>query len=96
MDVLDQIKNKRLLSATEYKFFTEDMKIQLVVLAKIGKDVTTLRPIAELHEDHGDVLLWRVPICEPPDVGSCLDCDFDESKYTHWSVIAKDLEEAAG
>ena len=51
------------------------------------KDLILLKPIDTLHEDYGDVLLWRVPICDPPDVGSCLDEDFNEKNYTHWSKI---------
>lgn len=33
-------------------------------------DLTTPRPIAEYHEDFGDVLWWKFPIDEPPYVGS--------------------------
>jgi len=61
--------------------------------AEIGKSVSTLRPIEDLHEDHGDVLLWQLPICEAPDVGSCIDCNFDENLYTHWSPLPADLWE---
>jgi len=38
-------------------------------------------PFDAWHEDYGDVLWWRFPICEPPYVGSPLSSDwpFDES-----------------
>lgn len=102
MDVLKLIEEKKLAVVV---LDIGDMKMedtvthhdvarrQLLDLAEIGQDVTTLRPIAELHEDHGDVLLWRLPICEAPDIGSCLDCNFDENKYTHWSLLPADLWE---
>jgi hypothetical protein len=32
-----------------------------------------LRPLAEWHEDVGPVLLWALPITEPPYVGTPLD-----------------------
>jgi hypothetical protein len=32
--------------------------------------LTTLRPISEYEEDMGDVLWWKLPITEPPYVGS--------------------------
>lgn len=103
MDVLNLIEQKKLavvvldiadLKMEEMVTPHEVARNQLMELATIGKDVTTLRPIAELHEDHGDVLLWRLPICDPPDMGSCLDCEFDESNYTHWSPLPPDLREA--
>ena len=51
----------------------------------------TLHPIADLHEDHGAVLLWKVPIDEPPHVSCCLDDDFADTcehyGITHWSVL---------
>jgi len=35
------------------------------------------RPIAEYHEDMGDVLWWKFPITEPPYVGTPNDLGFD-------------------
>lgn len=46
-----------------------------------------LYPIEDLHEDYGFVLCHRVPISEPPDVCHINDCDYDESKYTHFSYL---------
>jgi hypothetical protein len=63
-----------------------------------------MRPIAELHEDDGPVLLWRASV--PVTVGSVLDEDFmdtvDYREITHWSQLPLpqleaytwDLEEA--
>ena len=46
-----------------------------------------LHPIAEIYEDYDLVLLWRLPICEGPKLGSYLDLDFDEADYTHFSLL---------
>lgn len=57
--------------------------------------LTTLRPIAELHEDDGPVLAWRLDedreVCEPPYVVSSADLelpweDDDESRW-FWTTI---------
>lgn len=34
---------------------------------------TTPRPFCDWHEDRGSVLWWRIPISEPPYVGTPLD-----------------------
>lgn len=34
------------------------------------------RPFAEWHEDHGDVLWWKLPVQEPPYLGSPIDLGF--------------------
>jgi hypothetical protein len=51
----------------------------------------TLRPLSELHEDDGPVLLWRVPVDEPPHVGSVCDSDWShlQTYYTHWSPLPR-------
>jgi len=38
--------------------------------------LTRPRPISEYHEDMGDVLWWKLPITEPPYVGSPNDVGF--------------------
>ena len=37
------------------------------------RELLTLRLLAEWHEDDGEVLWWKLPITEPPYVGSPLD-----------------------
>lgn len=37
------------------------------------EDLYRIRPFCDWHEDHGDVLWWRIPISEAPYVGSPLD-----------------------
>lgn len=44
------------------------------------------RPRDMWHGDHGSVLWWKFPVCEPPYVGSPLDDDFPEH-VTHWTPI---------
>jgi hypothetical protein len=46
-----------------------------------------LRPIELYHEDMGNVLLWKVPINEPPYVGTPNDTDFPEDYYTHFTLF---------
>lgn len=36
-------------------------------------DLHRPRPFCDWHEERGDVLWWRIPICEAPYVGSPLD-----------------------
>ncbi|WP_156370297.1 hypothetical protein [Novosphingobium sp. Leaf2] len=43
----------------------------------MSEDLYRIRPFCDWHEDHGDVLWWRIPICESPYVGSPLDCGRD-------------------
>ena len=59
--------------------------------------LTTPRPIAELHEDDGPVLAWRLDegleVCEPPYVVSSADLelpwdDDDESRW-YWTPLPK-------
>lgn len=49
--------------------------------------LTTLRSCDDYHEDYGSVLFWKVPIEEPPYVGTMLDDDFPKDYYTHWSPL---------
>lgn len=44
---------------------------------RAAKAMTTLRPASEYHEDMGDVLWWKLPITEPPYVGSPNDLGFE-------------------
>ncbi len=69
---------------------------ELLKYATTGKSATTPRPEEEYHEDMGDVIWWKFPICEPPYVGSSLDCDWIDDYYTHWTPLAipDDPEEA--
>lgn len=44
------------------------------------------RPMEEWDEDYGDVLWWKIPIEEPPYVGSPLDENWP-AYHTHWTPI---------
>lgn len=58
-------------------------------LQELEKDVAELlklRPFDEYHEDKGDVLWWKLPIEEPPWVGSPLSMDWP-GYHTHWSHL---------
>lgn len=46
------------------------------------------RPLSEWHEDDGEALWWRFPICQAPYVGTPLDDDFPMTVVpTHWTPI---------
>lgn len=60
------------------------------------EELLRLRPIEELHEDHGFVLLWHVPICEPPVVDSLTGDTFwdgGDGWYTHFSLLPHAVSE---
>lgn len=46
-------------------------------------DLHRPRPFCDWHEDHGDVLWWRIPISEPPHVGTPLDTAWP--RWRGWS-----------
>jgi hypothetical protein len=50
------------------------------------------RPADTWHEEYGEVLWWRFPICEAPYVGSPLADDWIEDHYTHWTPIPIPME----
>lgn len=59
----------------------------------------TLRPLAEYHEDYGDVMWWEVPVEQPPvHVGSPLDDDFPNEDAAafgwHFTRFMNPLEKA--
>ena len=62
---------------------------EITRLATERDEMVQLRPIDTWHEDDGNVLLWRVPIVEPPYCGSPLEDGFPEDYYTHWSKLPK-------
>ena len=51
--------------------------------------LTTLRSASEWRDDDGDVLWWRLPVEEPPYVGSPMECGWFEDFYTHWTPLPK-------
>lgn len=55
-------------------------------------DPPVARPASEYHEDMGAVLWWRMPVQEPPYIGSPLDTEWVEdghdAYYTHFTPIA--------
>lgn len=61
---------------------------------EILNDICKLRPLGEYTEEHGFVLLWHLPVCEPPyfdNPCTTLDesiTDLVESGWiTHWSKL---------
>ena len=85
-----EIRERNVMYLNKLKSFSQELLAERAKVAELQKEIdkiTILRPIKNIHEDYGDVLLWNEPIGEPPDVGSCIDCNFDENKYTHFSLL---------
>lgn len=57
-------------------------------------DRAIMRAARDWCDDDGDVLWWRLPVEEPPWVGSPLDDDWVDGYYTHWQVIDEPIEVA--
>lgn len=53
------------------------------------KDMSRARQFDEWHEDHGDVLWWRLPVVEPPYVGSPLDMGYSVETHGPRGLIAR-------
>lgn len=67
----------------------ERLKAQHAEVERLRGEVaaaTTPRPLDEWHDDDGVVLWWRLPVNEPPYVGTPLDEDFPDY-VTHWTKV---------
>lgn len=62
---------------------------------RLGEMEDALEPIPadEYHEDYGSVIWWRLPVNEPPYIGSTLCDDFIPNYYTHFTRIILPLGE---
>lgn len=67
------------------------MKLALKALF-MQRNVTEPIPIEKWHEDDGNVIWWRLPINEPPYVGTPLDSEFIRNYYTHFTILIEPLE----
>lgn len=78
--------------ATKGATFYDGMRGPLMTIAVLAaevrrlREINKLRPIDEYHEDHGFVLWWKLPIEEPPYVGSP-NCSDWPGCHTHWCKI---------
>lgn len=81
---------------TEITTLREQLYAKTLLAANLGQIVTELkktiasfqkpRPRAEYHEDHGEVLWWKLPVVEAPYVGREDDDDFPDY-VTHWTPL---------
>ncbi len=55
-------------------------------VARAWINISTPRLIDEWHEDMGTVLMWRLPVEEPPECGRPDDPDL-RGIYTHWTPL---------
>lgn len=83
-------------SSPEHRALAERHLVEIQESNRLRKRLDallTLRPLSELHEDDGPVLLWRVPVDEPPIVCSALDSEFarhlEQKWFTHWSPLPR-------
>lgn len=74
------------LLACEVSEATDEVCSAGVLVARAYRDLHTARPVEEWHEDDGFALFWRLPVCEPPYVGSP-NCDDWDDSYTHWTPL---------
>lgn len=58
------------------------------------RNLITVYPAKDWHEELGDVLWWRFPIKEAPYIGSPLAGDFPADFVTHWSFVPAVWNEA--
>jgi|GEM_PF-4278607 len=48
----------------------------------------TLQPLDDWHEDYGNVLWWKLPVCEPPYCGKPEDSDWPDY-HTHFTPLVR-------
>jgi hypothetical protein len=82
----DSLESERQQKDNKNKLLEAERQ-KVVELEKELDKFTVPRPIEDIHEDYGDVFLWNLPVSYAPDVGGCLNCDFDETLYTHFTLI---------
>lgn len=76
-------------------FDTVNIKAQkdwLIKSVESYEEAMKPKPIEEWHEDDGDVIWWKLPINEPPYIGSPLCDDFTFDYYTHFTRLLEPLE----
>lgn len=64
----------------------------LIESLEVHEEARNPKAIGEWHEDEGNVIWWKLPINEPPYVGTPLDSDFKEGYYTHFTRLIDPLE----
>lgn len=64
-----------------------------MAVKRLGELEDLLEPIPaeEWNEDDGDVVWWRLPVEEPPYIGSPLCDDFTFDYYTHFTRLGMPL-----
>jgi hypothetical protein len=62
----------------------EDTASQLARVVGALEELQNPRPLDEWHDDYGSVLWWKLPVNEPPYVGTPGDSDWP-GYHTHWT-----------
>lgn len=58
--------------------------LQPAVPTAQAREPMSARPLSEYHEDHGPVVWWSFPVCEPAWIGTPTDSDWP-GYHTHWT-----------
>jgi hypothetical protein len=66
--------------------FSEHWEDAYWALSREVAEARKPRPLSQWHEDIGTVLWWKLPVVEPPYVGSPLDEDFPDY-VTCWTPL---------
>lgn len=72
--------NSGLYSRHQLSGFVKSAADDMEALADIRK----VRRLDQWDDEHGNVLWWRLPVDEPPYVGTPLDSDWP-GYHTHWT-----------
>lgn len=78
---------KLITSAQELEKENKELKSRFLAYIESHEDSLKLYPIDEWGEEDGDVLWWRLPVEEPPQVTSPISSDWTENYYTHYSKL---------
>ena len=83
---MSEDQSKRISELLE---FNNQFEERARVAERAIKTLTMLRPASEYHEDYGDVLWWKLPIEEPPYVGSPKDLGITVEAHTTTRIISQ-------
>lgn len=87
-----QYSLKRESKSNEFNDYDAFFDYQMAV-KRLGELEDAIEPIPaeEWNEDDGDVIWWRLPVEEPPYIGSPLCDDFTFGYYTHFTRLIMPL-----
>lgn len=97
VDEYERLTTASAMGTLTYRGSGEDLGTDILALGlndyerrRLNDKVTpplVARPLDEWHEDLGNVIWWRIPVEEPPWVGTPLDSDWTDGYYTHFTPL---------